>query len=122
MSQNHHRCIIGSILLFVLFYGEAQHIYILCGYLSIEFITNITLVSMYRFANGQGSIRAGALNKFGSERVLTLSFTIILLVSTYFNNDYTWGIPWFVALMLVAAGMTRLCPMKMSFAYLGLKE
>ena len=121
MSENQYRCILGAVILTILFFGSEFHMYIICGYLTLEFLFNISVVSISNFAMGRGNIRAGGLLEFGSERVLTLTFTLILVVTTYFNNDYTWSIPWFVALMLFAAGITKICPMKMGFAYLGLK-
>jgi hypothetical protein len=121
LSESNFRVLSGILLSTFLFYGERVFIIYFCAYLFVEFITNIRLTSVVSSLRGHGSARAGSFTDFDSERVLRLAVVMIVGSACYVNNTYTWAIPWFVALMLMAAGVTRICPMKMGFAWLGLK-
>jgi hypothetical protein len=121
MRESTFRVIIGLFLLALLFADFTYGIYAYCGYLMLEFISNIRFTSILNHFKDKTGLMAGAYNDFDSERVLRLVVVAIVMGATVFNNSFTWPINWFVALMLVAAGITKICPMKMGLAWIGLK-
>ncbi len=121
MNESQFRVVSGIILILILFFGDISWVYGFCIVFTAEFLLNIRLTSLLNYSRGIGSWRAGALNDFDAERLLRLVVLVLVGVPSYFLNDLNWAIPWFVALMLVSAGVTQICPMKMMLSRLGFK-
>lgn len=58
---------------------------------------------------------------FEAERAMRLVVALFLLAPGYFSLDFLWILPWFVASMLLLAGVTNICPMVMFFRWMGFK-
>lgn len=58
---------------------------------------------------------------FDAERVMRLVVALILSIPLFFTVQSLWIIPWFVASMLLLAGVTNICPMVMFFRWLGFR-
>lgn len=58
---------------------------------------------------------------FEAESAMRLVVAIILVIPLFFSAEILWIIPWFVASMLLLAGVTNICPMVMFFRWLGFR-
>ncbi len=58
---------------------------------------------------------------FEAERAMRLVVALILIIPLFFSAESLWIIPWFVASMLLLAGLTNICPMVMFFRWLGFR-
>ncbi|MCW8930657.1 MAG: DUF2892 domain-containing protein [Gammaproteobacteria bacterium] len=58
---------------------------------------------------------------FEAESAMRLVVALILLIPLFFSIEILWIIPWFVASMLLLAGVTNICPMVMFFRWLGFR-
>ncbi|WP_198263939.1 YgaP family membrane protein [sulfur-oxidizing endosymbiont of Gigantopelta aegis] len=58
---------------------------------------------------------------FEAERAMRLVIALILITPLFFSMEELWIIPWFVASMLLLAGVTNICPMVMFFRWLGFR-
>lgn len=58
---------------------------------------------------------------FEAERAMRLVVALILITPLMLSFEILWIIPWFVASMLLLAGVTNICPMVMFFRWLGFK-
>ncbi len=58
---------------------------------------------------------------FEAERAMRLVVALILILPLFFSVEALWIIPWFVASMLLLAGLTNICPMVMFFRWLGFR-
>jgi hypothetical protein len=54
-----------------------------------------------------------------SERLLRVVVVVLLTLSCVLFPEPTWFISWFVAAMLLLAGITNICPMVMMFQQIG---
>jgi type IV secretory pathway TraG/TraD family ATPase VirD4 len=121
MSESNFRILIGIILVTLLLWENTFAIYVYCAYLAFEFLTNIRFTFILNKIKGNSITTEGSFLEMDSERMLRLIVIAIVGMGTFYHNQVTWPIPWFVALMLVSAGITRICPMKMTLAWIGLK-
>jgi hypothetical protein len=58
---------------------------------------------------------------FEAERAMRIVVAFLLAIPFMLSNGFVWIIPWFVASMLLLAGVTNICPMVMFFRWLGFK-
>ncbi len=58
---------------------------------------------------------------FEAERAMRLVVASILALPLFFSVEALWIVPWFVASMLLLAGLTNICPMVMFFRWLGFR-
>ena len=58
---------------------------------------------------------------FEAERAMRLVVALILVFPLFFSVEALWIVPWFVASMLLLAGLTNICPMVMFFRWLGFR-
>ena len=58
---------------------------------------------------------------FEAERAMRLVVALILIIPLFLSAESLWIIPWFVASMLLLAGLTNICPMVMFFRWLGFR-
>lgn len=126
MAERWYRLFQGLYLLIALYTEHDLMIYGLLALLSFEVVTNLPvslLASRMRFGNkivaAEDSVRWSPFT-FNSERMLRLVVIILLVLSCVLFPEPIWFIPWFVAAMLLLAGITNICPMVMMFQRLGL--
>ena len=133
MSERQFRFIMGVTLWLVLvysaFYETMMPLFIFVSILLFEGITNVRLPGLInRLRYGKTSpepeespCNVKWLNKIESERILRFIVSVFVLVPFYVIPEMIWFIPWFVASMLILAGITNICPMVMFMKWAGLK-
>lgn len=133
MSERHFRLIMGvtlwAVLIFSAYYETMLPIFIFVGFLLFEGITNLRLtrlISKFRYDNfseefDENGCNIKWFNKIESERVLRFIVSGFVIIPFYVFPDITWFIPWFVASMLILAGITNICPMVMFLKWAGLR-
>jgi len=130
MTERWYRLIQGLYLLIALYIENNTMMYVFMGVLTFEALTNIRLPQLF----SRMSARKDAatlledenecdLAKFSidSERLLRVVVVIFLLLSYVLFPEPIWFFPWFVAAMLLMAGITNICPMVMMFQYIGFR-
>ena len=134
MSEQVYRLLLGVMLWAALITAALLEnmlpIFALVALLLLEWVTNYRLsylVSRVRYGrhyrryfsiNGKHMYGAG---EFDAERTLRLVISGFVLASFYILPDYIWFMPWFVAGMLLLAGITNICPMLMFLRWVGLR-
>jgi len=133
MSERQFRLIMGATLWLVLissaYYETMYPLFAFAGFLLFEGITNLRLTRIInKIRYGKSNIDtedSGCnikwFNKIESERVLRFIVSCFVLVPFYVIPDIIWFIPWFVASMLILAGITNICPMVMFLKWSGLR-
>ena len=122
--------------LFLLLYitttdGNSNLLLYYIGLLVFEGLTNWRIPKLLSMARSQS--KPAQSNKSLSEKPVTghipldaeqamrLVIALILVSPIFFSTEALWFIPWFVASMLLLAGLTNICPMVMLFRWLGFK-
>jgi len=133
MSERHFRLIMGATLWLVLissaYYETMYPLFVFAGFLIFEGVTNLRLtkiISKIRFGKytqdtEDNNCNMKWFNKIESERVLRFIVSAFVLIPFYIMPDIIWFIPWFVASMLILAGITNICPMVMFLKWSGLR-
>lgn len=133
MSERQFRLIMGATLWLVLissaYYETMYPLFAFAGFLLFEGITNLRLTRIInKIRYGKSNIDTEDsdcnikwFNKIESERVLRFIVSCFVLVPFYVIPDIIWFIPWFVASMLILAGITNICPMVMFLKWSGLR-
>ena len=130
MSERFFRLIQGIYLLTALYFGQDLMIYIFMGVFLFEAATNWrvpTMVSRLRYgaksrANAEMStIHIKTHYSFEAERMLRLTVAFLLTLTFIMFPEPMWFFPWFIAIMLLSAGITNICPMVMFYRYLGFR-
>jgi hypothetical protein len=128
MSERDFRLIQGIYLLIALFFEIDMMIYVFIAVFLLEAVTNWRvpkLVSQMRFGRAavatQNAGEASARYKFEAERMLRITVDFLLVLSFVLYPELLWFLPWFVAVMLLLAGITKICPMVLFFRYLGFR-
>ena len=133
MSERQFRFIMGVTLWLVLvysaFYETMMPLFIFVSILLFEGITNLRLpglINRLRYGKSfpdpeENACNVKWFNKIESERMLRFIVSIFVLVPFYVLPEIIWFMPWFVASMLILAGITNICPMVMFMKWAGLK-
>ena len=126
MSERSYRVIQGIYLLLALYFDLNEMIYGFIALFAFEGITNWRLpIVVNRFILGQKTEaiteKHGHRFTFEAERMLRLSVSILLFLTIVIFPEQMWFFPWFIAVMLFLAGITKICPMVMFFQYLGFR-
>jgi hypothetical protein len=132
MSERIFRLIQGIYLLIALYLDLDIMIYIFMGVFLFEAISNWrvpTLVSRLRYGPEAVAISNAEMStmsikthyKFEAERMLRLTVTFLLVLTFVLFPEPMWFFPWFIAVMLLSAGITNICPMVMFYRYLGFR-
>lgn len=126
MSERDFRIIQGIYLLIALYLKNEMMIYIFLGVFLFEAITNWRvpmIVSRLRHgpAKVQSENQKPARFNFEAERMLRVTVAILLVVSFILYPELLWFLPWFVAMMLLLAGITKICPMVLFYRFLGFR-
>jgi len=133
MSERHFRLIMGAMLWLVLissaYYETMYPLFVFSGVLLFEGVTNMRLTKIinkirfgkYTLDEEDSCCNLKWFNKIESERVLRFIVSGFVLIPFYVLPDIIWFIPWFVASMLILAGITNICPMVMFLKWSGLR-
>ncbi len=128
MSERTFRIIQGVYLLAALFLEIDMMMYIFIGVFLFEAVTNWRipiLVSRLRYGTSAKASQAVMLKStrfgFEAERMLRVAVAILLYISAILYPDILWVFPWFIAVMLALAGITKICPMVLFFRYCGFR-
>jgi len=125
VTERCYRLCQGFYLLVALYIEHDLMIYGLIALLSLEVITNLRLpvvVSHLRYGNtivdliGNSHWTPLLVN---SERLLRIVVVVLLTLSCVLFPEPMWFFPWFVAAMLLLAGISNICPMVMMFQRIG---
>ena len=125
VTERWYRLIQGIYLLAALYAESQLMILVLIALLSLEALSNIqlpTIVSRFRYSNNaemHDNLTTWAPFKLNSERLLRIVVLFLLVFGCLFFPDTIWFLPWFVAAMLLLAGITNICPMVMMFRFIG---
>ena len=127
MTERWYRTIQGVYLLVALYNETDVMIYAFLAVLTFEAVSNFRIpqiVTRLRYgANSldEGSETGSCFLHVDSERILRVVVFLFLLVSYILIPEAVWFFPWFVAAMLLLAGITNICPMVMLFQYMGFR-
>ena len=127
MTERWYRLIQGIYLLVALYSEHDMMVYAFMALLSIETLTNLrlpVLVSQLRYGKlyMENECHApGSGFNVDSERLLRFVVVMFMLLSYVYLPEPIWFLPWFIAAMLLLAGITNICPMVMMFQYLGFR-
>lgn len=112
-------------MLVALYLENDLMVYGLLALLSFESLTNLRLpvvISQFRY----GKVFDHKEGEHGwspffidSERLLRIVVVVLLTLSCVLFPEPIWFFPWFVAAMLLLAGITNICPMVMMFQRIG---
>ena len=133
MSEHRFLLVIGIFLWVMLaysaYYDSVIVLYIFAGYLTFEAITNIRLTTLLRRFNKSSNktqptakpTNNSLLSKIEADRAVRIIIAILIYVPLALLPDLLWFMPWFVAGMLIMAGITNICPMHMLLKWAGLR-
>lgn len=129
MTERAYRLVIGILLLSFLFFRMDYAIWALIIIMTFEAITNWRipiLVSKAMYSNSMIEVAEGENPNFtihyDAERMLRWVVMLLTLLSVLKPIEHLfWFVPWFVALTLVIAGVTGICPMVMALRKVGMK-
>lgn len=129
MTERAYRFMIGILMLGFLFFQIEYAMFILLLLLSFEGLTNWRvpiLISKIRYPDKNIQVSEGENNHYtisydAERRIRRIVFILVLLGTINYTAEAFWFFPWFVALMLLLAGVTGIYPMVMALRKLGLK-
>jgi len=58
---------------------------------------------------------------FEAERLLRIIVALILIYALIINPDSLGVFPWIIAVLLLMAGITKICPLVISFRFIGFR-
>jgi len=127
VSERTFRIVQGVYLLFALFLEIDIMIYIFIAVFLFEAVSNWRIpmmVTKLRFGSSTVSaenvmVRQPRFN-FEAERMLRITVDIFLIGFVLYP-EVLWFMPWFLAVMLLIAGITKMCPMVLFFRYFGFR-
>jgi len=138
MTERTFRIYLGAGLFLLLYLsainGNNDLILYYIGLLVFEGVTSwhlpkiLTALKKKASQNEQNNDKSAFDNKplvapipFEAESAMRLVVALILVSPLVFSADILWIVPWFVASMLLLAGVTNICPMVMFFRWLGFR-
>ena len=128
MTERGFRLVLGTVLLALLYFDFKLGVYVYIGILLFEGLTNWRIpIVVSRLRYGAGYSPADGLSPgcsripFDAERILRLIVAILLIATFVMFKDPTWIFPWFIASMLLLAGITNICPMVMALQWMGFR-
>lgn len=125
MTERWYRLIQGVYLLVALYFENRLMIHGFIAMLLVEALSNVRLpavISRLRYgkaAVGVNREESWSLLNINSERLLRVVVAGLLVLGCILFPELIWFFPWFVAAMLLLAGITNICPMVMMFRYIG---
>ncbi len=129
MSDRSYRFILGMSILISLFLKLHYIIYLIIGIMLIESVTNYRipiLINQFRSSNEEDpeaqctSLKDPYFN-IEAERLFRFIIAVFISLGFVIYPDVLWFFPWFVALNLILAGITGICPLVMLLRKAGFK-
>jgi len=127
MTERWYRLIQGIYLIVALYIENDAMMYGFILLLSFEAITNLRIPGLILRATGSSDFSDDEPENecytfsIESERLLRVFVVLFLVLSYVLFPEPVWFFPWFVAAMLLLAGITNICPMVMMFQFVGFK-
>lgn len=128
MTERVFRFILGLSLLAFLYFQQTELVYIYIAVLVFEGLTNWRipiLVSRLRYGADYrqhiAPVSESADIPFDAERALRVIVVLMLVGTFVMYPQQTWFFPWFIAFMLLMAGITNICPMVMGLRWAGFR-
>ena len=130
MTERAFRIVLGAVLLVALYFELRLVVY---GYIVVLLFEGITnwriplLVSRMRRMDAAGNSGCVPLPgsrvrvNFEAERAMRLAFALFLIFSYAVFNKELWLIPWLSGFALLGAGLSGICPLVISFRWLGFR-
>ena len=131
MSERLFLFIVGAYILSALYIELDLMIYILCGWLLFEGLTNIRLTTLSQKLIRK-KVPAGLtvfkthirfeFDAFRAWRILVammLAGSLVLLVE--YQIEMLWFLPWFMGFAIMGAGASGVCPMILLIRWLGFR-
>ena len=125
VTERWYRLLQGLYLLVALYLELNLMLYGLIAVLLFEVLTNLRIpVVLSHLRYGKNDAGVGFYSTwspfiFDSERLLRIVVVTLLALSCIFFPEPIWFLPWFVAAMLLLAGITNICPMVMMLQRIG---
>lgn len=129
MTERAYRLVIGVLMLSFLFFRLDYTMWIFLLIMSFEGLTNLRIpIVVSRALYPDNAIRvtegenSNCTINYDAERMLRWIVMLMILLGVLPQTEHLfWFFPWFLALMLVLAGVTGICPMVMALRKLGFK-
>ena len=132
MNERTYRLILGGVLAVSLYFDVRNVVLIIISLQFVEGLMNWrvpVLLSRLRNKSPRSVLdRSGSLFSpkrrkfnFDAERAFRLVFAGILYLTYVVFNQTLWVFPWFIALSLIAAGLSGFCPMVIALHRLGFR-
>ncbi len=128
MTERSFRLVLGTSLLLLLYLDFEMGVYAYIGVLIFEGMTNLRIpiiISKLRYGSGynpgEGLSPGCSRIPFDAERALRIIVAGMLIGTFVFFKEPTWFFPWFIASMLLLAGITNICPMVMALRWTGFR-
>jgi len=130
MTERAFRIVLGAVLLVALYFELRLVVY---GYIVVLLFEGITnwriplLVSRMRGMDVAGVSRCVISPgfrlriAFEAEQAMRLAFALFLIFSYAVFNKELWLIPWLSGFALLGAGLSGICPLVISFRWLGFR-
>jgi hypothetical protein len=126
MSERFFRIVQGVVLMVALYFDLNYVVYAYIGIILFEGISNWRIPIIFsRIRYGSNTIAVDSDStssyNFEAERVLRLIVAIFVILSFVLYNELLWFFPWFIAIMLLSAGITNICPMFLFLRWMGFR-
>ncbi|MDH5231110.1 MAG: hypothetical protein OEZ58_14305 [Gammaproteobacteria bacterium] len=127
MSERAFRLVQGIYIFIALILEIDQMLYVLIGILLFEAITNWrvpVLVNKILYAKNQqlnSSISDSCKIAIDAERLQSLGTALFLIFTFILYPVEAWIGPWFIAALMLMAGVTNICPMVIFLRWLGFR-
>lgn len=125
MTNKLYRTLLGAILLISLYIDNTTIIYITTSIVLLEGLTNLRIpkiVNRVRKLPEPDYYSHNARFNFEAERAYRLFIgTLIIATSTIGVESVFWFIPWFIAFIILGAGVSGLCPVIALMTWIGFK-
>lgn len=129
MSERWWRFVQGGFLLLIMSLGWELGMMIFIGLALFEGLTNWRVPKLVNAivkgvslsSQVDGSVSPSAHLPLEAEQVMRLAMAVMLFLSYFRFPDIAWFFPWFLGVMLLLAGISRICPMVMFFRFVGFR-
>lgn len=133
MSERSFRLILGftlwGILIYAAYFETMAPVYAFIAILIFEGVTNLRITLIINNVRNKNntpifsdeSEHSHWINNIDSERILRIVIAILVYSPFLVFPEQLWFLPWFIAGMLILAGITNICPMAMFLKWSGMK-
>jgi len=132
MNRRLYNIMLGSLLLFSLYFDLNYIIYALIAIMFFEAITNIMIpgylakIPVSFLNDGLQPISSNPSRpcriNFHADRMWRILMGTILIISYILFFQYLWFVPWFLGFAILGAGVSDVCPMLEMIRFAGFKR